>query len=442
MKLLAIDIGSSSVKVAMMSGQKLVGRVTRADYPTDYRAGRAEIDPAAILSAVAKAIRLHGPAVKKVDLIAPTVMAPSWLAIDRHGKPLTPVITHQDRRSIEVAHEIELRVGKARHLKLSGNRPFPGGISSTTAAWFARHQPGVLKRATLLGHLGTYLLQQWTGQRVTDPSNASFMGLYLTPTLGGWSEELCKAIGIRIDQLPRVQDANVVAGTLQPLAALRVGLLAGTPVLTGCMDTSAAMLAIGTTNGQVLNVCGSTDVLAVCTDKSYPHEQLLTRGLGVGRKWMSVNTLAAAGSALTWAHQTLFPDLSATQFFGRIKRLRSPAESLPVFDPHLAGDRMSINQPRGAFTGLTLSTTRDDLLAAVVNSLARASAARLPLLQQVTKLRRDVVVSGGVADGLSGVLHRDWGKGWKFRVVDELTTKGLATLAAMAADTAKDANPD
>ncbi len=434
MKLLAIDIGSSSVKVALMSGRKLVGQVTRANYATDYRAGRAEIDPDAILSAVSKAIRQHGPAVKHVDLIAPTVMAPSWLAMDRKGKPLTPVITHQDRRSIAMAHEIERRVGKARHLKLAGNRPIPGGISSTTAAWFAKHHPRVINRAAVLGHFGTYLLHQWTGQYVTDTSNASFMGLYRTTTLGGWSEELCNAIGVHVDQLPSIQDANVIAGKLQPLAASRFGLREGTPVLTGCMDTSAAMLAIGATDGQVLNVCGSTDVLAVCTNKARPHEQLLIRGLGVGKKWMSVNTLAAAGSALLWARQTLFSDLSTAQFFRRISQLSRPTEGTPVFDPHLAGDRMSIDQPRGAFTDLSLSTTRDDMLAAVVESLARASAARVPLLRKVTQLRRDVVVSGGVADGLSKVLHRDWGKGWRFQFKDELTSKGLAALAAMAVE--------
>lgn len=434
MNLLAIDIGSSSVKIALMSGRKLVGKIARADYATNYRGGRAEVDPDAILSAVSRAIRRLGPAVKKVDLIAPTVMAPSWLAIDRRGRPLTPVITHQDRRSIEIAHEIERRVGKARHLKLAGNRPFPGGISSTTAAWFAKHQPGVIKRAATLGHFGTYLLQQWTGQTVTDPSNASFMGFYRTPTLGGWNQELCESASVGVEQLPRVQDANVIAGVLLPLAALRVGLLAGTPVLTGCMDTSAAMLAIGASNGQILNVCGSTDVLAACTDRAHPHERLLTRGLGVGRKWMSVSTIAAAGSALTWAHRTFFAELSSAQFSRRSKRLARQAIGSPVFEPYLAGDRMSIDQPCGTFTNLTLSTTRDDLLMAVVDSLSRASAARLPLLKQVAKLRRDVIVSGGLAQTLADVLHRDWGYGWRFTFCDELTTRGLAVLAEMATE--------
>ncbi len=441
MNLLALDIGSSSVKAAILDGGR-PSKVQRTEYPTTYRDGRAEVDPLAILSAITKAIRSLRTSAKKVDLIAATVMAPSWLAMDRAGRPLTPVVTHQDRRSVAIAEEIERRVGKARHLKLAGNRPFPGGISSTTAAWFVKYAPGLMKKAALVGHFNTFLLQQWTGRRLTDPSNASFMGLYRTPTLGGWSEELCDAVGVRLDQLPDVQDANVIAGPLTQFAASRLGLLAGTPILTGCMDTSAAMLALGAKPGQLLNVCGSTDVLAVCTTSPRPHERLLTRGLGVGRKWMSVSTLAAAGSSLDWAHRILFADLSDAKFYAMLRNLVSnrsprragfsPHERDVQFAPYLAGERTSIVQHQASFTQLTLSTTREEMLSAIVNGLARASADRLPLLRQVAKLHLSVIVSGGVADGLSKILHRNWGSGWRFRTRDELTSSGLAQLAAIA----------
>ncbi len=61
------------------------------------------------------------------------------------------------------------------------------------------------------------------------------------------------------------------------------------------------MLLAGARKGQLLNVSGSTDVLALCMDKAKPHERLITRALGVGQKWLSVATLAAAGAALDWA---------------------------------------------------------------------------------------------------------------------------------------------
>ena len=54
----------------------------------------------------------------------------------------------------------------------------------------------------------------------------------------------------------------------------------------------------------MLDVAGSTDVLAVCTDKPRPHERLLTRALGVGRLWMSFMPLMFVAA---WTPSTLKP---------------------------------------------------------------------------------------------------------------------------------------
>jgi sugar (pentulose or hexulose) kinase len=358
------------------------------------------------------------------------VMAPSWIALDKHGKPLTPIITHQDRRSVEVAIELERRVGKARHLKLAGNRPFPGGISSTTWAWFAKHEPALLKKADLVGHLSTFLNRTLTGARVTDPANASFMGLYNTLTLKGWNEELCDAARADMRLLPEVHDGNVIAGKVSPQAARRFGLTAGTPVLVGLIDTSSTVLLRGAKPGQLLNVAGSTDVLALCTNHPRPDAKLLTRALGVGRRWMQVSTLAAAGTTFNWVNYELFVEMSTQQFYKLMDQLAAkPLETSARFEPYLAGERTSIEQRTGAFTGITLATTRQQLLGAVVEAMAEASAARLPLLKKTgTRIRPDVLLSGGLQGGLERVLHRDWPGHWRFRREDEATLRGLAKL--------------
>src|SRR4029453_1085155 len=147
--------------------------------------------------------------------------------MDAKGKALTPVVTHQDRRSVDVALELERRVGRERHLQLAGNRPFPGGISSTTWAWYLRHEPAALRRADLVGHLNTFLHRRLTGARVTDPSNASFMGLYGTLDQSGGSEELCEAVGAKRTLLPDVRPAGHIAGKLTPDAARGFALTPG-----------------------------------------------------------------------------------------------------------------------------------------------------------------------------------------------------------------------
>src|SRR5712672_378548 len=123
MTLLALDVGSSSVKSAILKNGKISTPIVRAAFPTNRQGVRVEVDPPAILKAIRAAISDVGHAAKSVDAIGLTVMAPSWLAMDHEGQPLTPIITHQDRRSVDVARELEKKVGKQRHLKLAGNRP-------------------------------------------------------------------------------------------------------------------------------------------------------------------------------------------------------------------------------------------------------------------------------------------------------------------------------
>jgi len=198
------------------------------------------------------------------------------------------------------------------------------------------------------------------------------------------------------------------------------------------------MLLSGAHEGQFTNNCGSTDVLGLAVDRGIPHERLLTRALGVGKKWMSVSTIAAAGTALDWTRMQLFADLSKDAFWRSVKKLAREGKSERRreqmmagvrFDPYLAGERTSVEQRKAAFSGLALSTTRENMLAAVIESLAAASAARLQLFAELgVPLRKKVMSTGGAKGGLAELFHRDWKGKWTFWEEKEATLRGLGRL--------------
>jgi xylulokinase len=428
--LLGLDVGSSSVKAGIVRDGRLVGSLARDTYPTHFDGPKVEVDPQDVLKAIARAIAHLGPAARKVDAIGLSVMSPAWVAMDRTGKPLTRLVTHQDRRSVDIARKLEARVTKKRFLQIAGNRPFPGGISITTLAWYVKNQPEIIRKADLIGHLNTFLHRQFTSARVIDPSNASFTGLYETIKLGSWSPELCKAGGVSTSKLPDIFESDQCPGKIIPAAARRFNLTAGTPVMAGMIDTSAALMLFGPQPGQLINVSGSTDVLSLCTTKPHPHEHLLTRALGIGKCWLSVGTLAAVGSAITWAKKQFFPDLSDKQYYALVSKLaRNHNEPTVVFEPYLAGERTSIEQKKASFSNLTLATTRQDLLHSIIDALAKASGARLKLLQSHgVKIHPTVFISGGSAKSLHEILYRDWPGRWKFKSEDEASLRGLSRI--------------
>lgn len=429
--ILGIDIGSSSVIAGILRGQETLAESPRAFFKSRCDGPKVEVDPDELLGAVRTAIAGLGGRALEVDAIHLAVMCPAWVALDRTGKALTPIVTHQDRRSVVQAQKLEAKIGAARHLALCGCRPFPGGISSTTWAWFKKHEPQRLRGADLVGHLNTFLHRRLTGARVTDPSNASFTGLYRTLKLDGWSDDLCANLGVKKSLLPDVHDADRIGGRITPEAARAFGLREGTPMLVGLMDGSAGMLLAGAKVGQLFNVVGSTDVLALCTDKPKPHPRLLTRALGVQGKFLQVSTLAAAASAIYWVRDQMCPTMPIAEFqaeFHRLAKIGASASGSVQFAPYMAGERTSIEQRQGAFTGLTLATKREQMLSAVIEGLVAASAERLPLLAASgTKFLRTVAVSGG-SDRLDEIMRRDWPKRFAFRAVTDATMRGLATL--------------
>ena len=297
----------------------------------------------------------------------------------------------------------------------------------------------MLRRAALIGHLQTLLLHHLTGARVIDPSNASFTGLWNTTDtaahVADWNADLARLVGVPTAALPAVLPGDCVAGELTPQGSRQLGCRCGTPVLTGVVDTSAALLLVGTRPGTLLNVTGSTDVLAVVTDDPRPDARCLTRHLGVGKRWLHVMTLAAAGSALAWARGVFFADLTEQAYFALLRgvaRRPRPRHDPPLdFRPHLAGSRVDVHQPTGAITGLRLGTTREDILAALIHALADCSAERLEVLREVSGLRlcRDVIRTGNAGRVLSGVLYARWPGRYRLHDVEEATVRGLGSLA-------------
>jgi xylulokinase len=328
----------------------------RTPYETSYHGVRVEIDPDDLWAAIVASVTGLRPG--RVDLIGLTALGPAFVAMDRSGKPLTPLVTHADRRSVAQARQIEREFGRDRHLATAGNRPYPGRHRVDDLAVVRRARARLLKAADLVGCLPTWLHRRLTGERVIDPSQASFLGVFRTTTLDGWDPDLVAAAGGRMEQLPEVHEADRVAGTLTAKAAKELGLPDGVPVLSGCLDGSAAMLAAAVAEdeanasdikippGLLVNSVGSTDVLAMAVDAPRPVPRLLTRALGVGRNWVAVATLASVGTTIEWAHRTLFPDLEPDEFHRLLGTEGTEQTDHGVrFRPYLSGDRTTLNQP-------------------------------------------------------------------------------------------------
>ena len=344
--------------------------------------------------------------------------------MDRAGTPLTPLVTHADRRSVEQARRIEREIGRQRHLATAGNRPYPGGIASTTWRWYAEHAPELL-RPGRPGRLPDDMAAPAADRRPGDRPVARLVpwrvphrdARRLGAGPGRGRRRPARPAPGRPRRRPgrrrarpgrrRASWACEAASRCWPAAWTAAPRCSRRP--SRRPKPAGPPAAASGAPGLLVNSVGSTDVLAMAVDRAEAHAAPAHPG---------ARRRAGAGSPsppwpVAGTHHRLGPPhavrrpvapTTSTRWSGAARARAGPGHGVR-FRPYLAGDRTTLNQPRGGFSGLTLATTREHLLAAVLDGLAAASAARLPRLAAVGTPLPVVYVTGGAA---ADVLYRDW----------------------------------
>jgi xylulokinase len=406
MRVLALDVGTSSVKAAVLdvATAQPVGAVAQCAYALDHpEPDAAEIPAERLWQAVAAAARgavrragVAGIAGQDVQAIGLSCMTPALILLDKADRPLGPIWTHLDRRSRPAARQTWAAVGE-EFLAVVGNRPLPGGISAVCFRQQLSADPYLAHRVCHYLHVNGWLGLHLTGQRAFDPANACFTGLFGTMTDCQWSHRWLEYFEVEAAWLPPVIAGNTTLGTLRAEAAAELGVIAGLPVKLGTADTSSAMLAAGMGEGSLLHEMGTAQVLSVLTGTARPDPRRLTRLLGVGDQFVHVAHNPVGGAALDWVHRLCFFEQSENEFFERTIPAADRRTRVTLDPPFLGGDRLEIEAHRAAFRDLELTTDRLDLLAAVLQAMVRRHHETLEALGAGASFER-IYLTGGRAE--------------------------------------------
>jgi xylulokinase len=404
MRILALDVGTSSVKAAVLEVEagKPVGPVSRVAYELDHPvAEAAEVPAERLWHTVTAAGRQATLGLDGVAAVGMSCLTPALVLLDGKDKPVSPIWTHLDRRARQAARQVWAAVGE-EFLAQTGNRPLPGGITAVCWRQQLNADPYLSHRVKSYLHVNSWLAFQMTGERAFDRGNASVTGLYGTLTDRRWSARWCDYFEVEPAWLPPVVCGSTTIGTLRSAVATELGVPGGLPVKLGTADTSSAMLAAGMGPGDLMHVVGTTQVLSAFTDKPKPDPRHLTRQFGVGEDFIHVSHNPVGGAALGWLKDLCFRDQTDQEFYEKtIPAVKERQTRVTLDPPFLGGDRLEIEAHRAAFRDLTLSTDRVDLLAALLEALVRCHRQAVAALGLGDEFRR-IFLTGGGAD----VVHR------------------------------------
>ena len=431
--ILSVDFGTSSVKLSLLDETGRTIESQKEEYLYILEPGeKVEEDPAAVLEAFYHAANRLTPALRQeVTLLCYDTYSPSLLLMEESGKPLTRIITHLDRRSRKQSEYIDQVMGRERYQAIAGAFPFTGGITLTTILWYMQEQPKLVEKVERVGHLNTYVYHVFTGVWAMDMVNASMLGVYDTLHQSGWSKEILSAFHISESWFPAIYMPGEILGQLLPGIAQKLGVPAGIPVALGTNDVVAAHAGAGNTrSGQVLNTAGSSDMVSILTDTPAIHPGYYVRNAGRPGLWQIYAT-PCGGFAIDWFRKEFCRDLSDEEFFGKFlpQSLQCAVDCPVTFDPYLAEDRQSMERKKASWKGLSLSSTRKQLLGALLFSMQDVLSSVVQEVAKHIEMEHTIRVTGGMVSDAILQLKEQAFPGYEFVVVDDCPTIGNYRLA-------------
>ncbi|MCX7667811.1 MAG: FGGY family carbohydrate kinase, partial [Atribacterota bacterium] len=273
---------------------------------------------------------------------------------------------------------------------------------------------------------------------IIDPTNASITGLYKTTTRLGWCEEMAQEFKIPVQKLPVVIPSLEIAGKITPEASRVTGIPSGVPVLMGSNDTSAAAVGAGLLeDGKVLNISGSSEIITICLAKPMPDERYYLRTHPFPDLWLMYD-IVIGGFAFEWFRTQFCREIPQEEFYGTYlkKVLEDEERCRAKFIPYLAGDRTSLKQRKASFSQLTLDTTREECLQALVKGITGRMQKTLNMMAKKTKLHSRMVLTGGASAALVEYKRKIFNN-FQIELIENCSLRGCAEMAKRAMDALK-----
>ena len=441
MTVMGVDVGTTGMKIGVyrLEGGELAlaGQCSRGYEINTYNNGQfSDIEPEKWQLAFRAGCEELGTLLAGVEAIGISGTTPGMTAMGADGTPLYPAILMLDQRSRSQAAEIIQTIGLRKILDQTSNMPVAGGCSLASILWLRDHQPEVFKNAACFGHSNTWLAKWLTGEFAIDPSSASLTALYNTVKNDlSWNEDIARAFGIRMDQLPRVMLGFDRLGRVRGALARELGLSKEPPVAIGGNDAVLAAYSIGIKDpGDFINVNGTCEISMVCLDKCYPSTRYNIRAHVIAGRWVTLYVMNAEGKAFEWFRGVFCGEMDYEHFYQDFMPKAVDCwlerESMVVYTPFLMGSRYSQEPLKAEFLGMTPETTREELMAAMVRGLAEYQREHLKEISLVQPIKPVVNVTGGAVNPSLINAKKKWMMGGAEYVFQEQSSmKGAAMMA-------------
>jgi gluconokinase len=397
---LAIDIGTSSIRASVYDGRLRLRRSVRVKYRWRMRSGGiVEADPDRLARLTASAIdEVLQEERRSIDVATVAAFWHSLVGADRDGRAVTPLIPWSDLRAADAADDLRSALNERSLHARTGCR-LHASYWPARLSWFRRHEPRLSHRVHRWMSFGEWLDRRWLQRDGVSMSQASGTGLFNQHT-AVWDRETLDACGIDPSLLGPIVDLADDGARLHTRLRTRwpqlqktrwipaVGDGAANNVGAGCATRTRAAVMIGT-SGALRLLWEPRPSEKIRVPSSLWRYRLDRRRIVVG------GASSSGGNIREWLLRVLAAD---PRLDAKAAALAPAAHRLTMV-PLLAGSRSPdyFTRATGTIRGLTLATRPEHVLRAAMESIAYDFARILRDLTRVADFQ-EIVAAGGALE--------------------------------------------
>ena len=373
---IGVDLGTSAMKLLLMEGSGKILNTVSKEYPLEFpRPGWSQQDPehwkAALLSGVPEL--LQGYDGSQVAGIGAGGQMHGLVVLDQNDEVIRPAILWNDGRTAKQVDYLNNEIGKKKLSELTANIAF-AGFTAPKILWMQENEPENFARIAKIMLPKDYINYILTGVHSCDFSDASGM-LLLDVAHKCWSRKMLDICGISESQMPKLFESYDCIGTVKPELAKQLGIGETVKVAAGAGDNAAAAVGTGVVGEGGCNISLGTSGTVFISSKKFGVDD--SNGLHAFAHadggWHLMGCMLSAASCNKWLLEDILgtSDHNAEQAAISEEKL---GENHVFFLPYLMGERSPINDTnaRATFIGMTMDTSRADLVQAVLEGVAFA----------------------------------------------------------------------
>lgn len=434
---IALDIGSSSVRAALHDRRGRVLKGSAVQVPYDWETGRegsVRLAPELLLELVGVAldqlVAAAGSLATEVVAGGVSCFFHSIVGLDDAGRPMTPVLSWADTTSAAEAAVLRTRMDPERVHAVSGV-PIHSSYWPARVLRLRQELPGIRRWAGFPELVAKAL----SGGAVISRSMASGTGL-LERSSGGWSAELLGHLTIDPKDLPPIVGDDEPIGRLSQSAARRWPQLSETSWFAPWGDGACGNVGLGAAGpGKAALMIGTSGALRAFVAVAAPQIPAGLFAYRLGSGAVVGGQLSEGGGTLGWASRLLGRSRgSLERAAGRI----GPDEHGLTVLPYAFGERGLgyHDDARAWLTGLNASTDAAAIYRAILESIAFGFAAVDDRLSGVLGGPPVITASGGALTSsplLTQILADALGRDIAVAPGHEASRRGAALLALRGA---------